>query len=266
MAQKDRNVQSNGWLQSKAESQVREAFEKHQLAVVYQPQYGLRTGRVVGMEALLRWISPTKAALLPSTFIPAAESSGMIRPIGEWVLHTACMRVREWNRSNGTTCKLSVNLSPKQFAGAEQMVSNVLHDTGFDPALLELEVTEQAVAHNLQAVEALLLRITKTGVHIGLDDFGTGYSSLQYLDCLPAHTLKIDRTFVSRVTVSPKTQAILRHCIGMAHELSMRVVGEGVETGQQRDWLKRHGCDIAQGFLYARPLAEPDARALLSRT
>lgn len=248
--------------QTEAERQLRDALENQRFILVYQPQYQVRTGRLEGVEALLRWISPDQRVLLPPDFIPTAEATGLILPIGEWVLRTACRQIQTWTCRDGTTCKVSVNLSPKQFPRADQLVRSVLRETGLSPERLELEVTEQAVIQDLTLAVRLLYKLEALGVRVALDDFGTGHSSLQYLDRLPAHTLKIDRAFVTRMTSSKKTRVITRHMIRMAHELSMRVVAEGVETEEQLLLLKGEHCDAVQGFLYGCPMAAQDASVL----
>ncbi|MFT8887976.1 MAG: EAL domain-containing protein [Ethanoligenens sp.] len=243
--------------------QLRSALANQRFTVAYQPQYDLRTGRIVGMEALLRWLSPADVPILPSSFIQVAEETGLILPIGEWILHTACCQVKVWSGAGVLPCRLAINLSPKQFAHADRLVLSALRKSGFDPSLLELEVTEQAVIQDLVQAAKVLTRLHAFGIRVALDDFGTGYSSLQYLDRLPVQTLKIDRCFVSQITAKQKARIITKHIICMAHDLSMCVVAEGVETPAQRDLLKRQGCDLAQGFLYAHPLPEKDMRALL---
>lgn len=249
-------------LQGDVEEQLQTALEQRQFTLAYQPQYDLHTGRVRGMEALLRWAPPGKEPTLPPTFISTAEESGLIMPIGEWVLRTACAQVRAWG--NGIPCVLAVNLSPKQFACAGEMIRRVLRETGFDPHSLELEITEQTIVEDFERASSTLRAVEALGVRTALDDFGTGYSSLQYLCRLPVQTLKLDRSFAAGLDTEGKESIVTASVIRMAHELSMRVVAEGVENELQGKILEEQGCDMIQGFLYARPMAEREAHALLA--
>ncbi|ADU28006.1 diguanylate phosphodiesterase [Ethanoligenens harbinense YUAN-3] len=246
------------------EALLRDALQNDRFTLAYQPQVDLQTGQLDGAEVLLRWLPPTGAPVLPPAFIPTAEATGLIHPIGEWVLRTACGQTHRWN-ANNRPFRLAVNLSPRQFSRAEEIVLAALRETGLDPGRLELEITEQSVAEDLPAAAGVLRRLNALGVRLALDDFGTGYSSLQYLARLPVHTLKIDRSFVAGMIRTAKARIIVENIIRLAHGLSMRVVAEGVETPGQRDLLRRQGCDLAQGFLYSRPLAGKKLRMLLTR-
>lgn len=247
----------NGAGSGDTEAMLRDALQNDRFTLAYQPQYDLQTGRMNGAEALLRWLPPTGGPMLPPAFVPTAEATGLIHPIGEWVLRTACGQASRW----GGSFRLAVNLSPRQLPRAEEIVLAALRETGLDPGRLELEITEQSLAEDLPAAAGVLRRLNMLGVRIALDDFGTGYSSLQYLARLPVHTLKIDRSFVAQMARAGKARAIVESVIRLAHRLSLCVVAEGVETRAQRDLLRRQGCDLAQGFLYARPLAEKDLHA-----
>jgi EAL domain-containing protein (putative c-di-GMP-specific phosphodiesterase class I) len=216
-------------------------------------------GAITGVEALVRWSHPRRGLLAPGRFIDVAEDSGLIVPIGEWVLQRACLQVREWQRAFGGRLRLSVNLSVGQVVDAERLyraVEGAIRDAGIEPSTLELELTESMLMQNLGEKAALLNRLGELGVGLAIDDFGTGYSSLSYLKTLPVDAIKIDSSFVRDIGVDPDDEAIVRAIIAMAHSLRLSVVAEGVETAAQHEALKALGCDEYQGF-HASPALPP---------
>jgi diguanylate cyclase (GGDEF)-like protein/PAS domain S-box-containing protein len=236
------------------------ALERNELLLHYQPFISARTGRLAGVEALLRWQHPDFGLVSPGQFIPIAEETGLIESFGEWVLRTACKQMERWYRRGLPRIAISVNVSGRQFrhGSLANMVKSVLDDTGFDPKLLELELTESVLMDNIDDSKAILSELKALGVTVALDDFGMGYSSLSYLKGFQLDTLKIDRSFISEVTTSEATASIVRATIGLGKGLHLRTVAEGVETRAQADYLVQQGCDVLQGFLFARPM-EPAA-------
>ncbi len=236
---------------------LRQAVEREELSVVYQPQIDLGTGQVVGMEALARWESPELGPIGPDRFIPVAEDGGMIRQLGEWVLRRACTDALEIEAALGRPLRLAVNVSPPQFRGGDwwSVVNDVLAETGFDPRRLELEITEGILMDDPYDVIELLKSLRALGIRIVVDDFGTGFSSLAYLTRFPIDKIKIDRSFVRAVARRDADAAIVDTIIVMAHTLGMTVVAEGVETGEQERYLQRRACDEAQGFRYGPGVA-----------
>jgi EAL domain-containing protein (putative c-di-GMP-specific phosphodiesterase class I) len=236
------------------------AIDRDQLLLHYQPLISARTGRVSGVEALVRWQHPDHGLIPPGQFIPMAEETGLIVTIGEWVLHTACAQMKRWHRQGLPPMSMSVNLSSRQFRqdGLAKTVRAALDDAGLDPRLLELELTESVLMDDAARSKAILDELNGLGVSVALDDFGTGYSSLSYLKGFKLDALKIDRTFTAEITTSEATASIVRATIGLARGLRLRTVGEGVETRAQAEFLVKHGCDSLQGFLFARPM-EPAA-------
>lgn len=240
------------------ETGLRQALREEQFEVFYQPQVEVNTGRWVGLEALLRWRHPERGLVSPGEFIPVAEDSGLIEPIGEWVLATVCRQIMDWNRRGLPPLRVAVNLSARQFAkpALVEDVAAILAGAGMNRCggQMELEVTEsilmgdqlQSVAH-LEGLRAL-------GLKLAIDDFGTGYSSLAYLKRFPLTALKIDRSFIDGVVDDPNDAAIAAAIIDLAHSLKLSVVAEGVETPAQWQWLREHGCDLAQGYLFGRPM------------
>jgi diguanylate cyclase (GGDEF)-like protein/PAS domain S-box-containing protein len=242
------------------ESALFHAIERRELLLHYQPLISARTGKLAGVEALIRWKHPQYGLVPPGDFIPIAEETGLIDAIGEWVLRTACAQMDAWNRGGLQRIPISVNVSSRQFRqdSLANMVKTVLEDTGFDPKLLELELTESLLMDDLGRSKTILAELKTLGVSIALDDFGTGYSSLSYLKGFALDTLKIDRSFTSELMTSDTNASIVRATIGLAKGLRLRIVAEGVETRAQADFLAKHGCDVLQGFLFARPM-EPEA-------
>lgn len=248
------------------EKDLRAALEEGRFTLFYQPQVEPQKGRISGMEALLRWVSPENERVLPPEFIPVAEKTGLILPIGEWVLYAACLQMRHWLEQPDAPRTVAVNLSPSQFAQADlsDTVERILRQTGLDPCALELEITEQAVMNDLRHAADTLERLRGMGVQVALDDFGTGYSSLNYLRQLPIQKLKIDRSFVTGIVGQQKERVIAGSIIRMAHDLSLTVVAEGVENKEQLEILCGQGCDLIQGFLYSRPVPEEQMQCMLA--
>ncbi|MDQ6647594.1 MAG: bifunctional diguanylate cyclase/phosphodiesterase [Pseudomonadota bacterium] len=237
-------------------ARLRHAEDNGEFRVVYQPQVNTQTEDIVGMEALLRWDHPELGAISPAVFIPLAEETGLIVSIGEWVMRTACRQAREWEQRYGLRLRLGVNLSAVQLMEPElmDMLARVLRETGLDPTLLEMEVTESVSIKSAPNLVENLHAMHQLGCHIAIDDFGTGAASLDYLRRLPADRIKVDQSFVRNIGVDPDDEAIVRATIEMAHRLKRAVVAEGVETEQHLEFLRAHGCDELQGYLFCRPL------------
>jgi EAL domain-containing protein (putative c-di-GMP-specific phosphodiesterase class I) len=232
---------------------LRHALGLDELSVAYQPQVSLETGEVVGMEALARWDSLELGFVSPERFIPVAEDSGMILELGEWVLRQACTDATAIQRQLGRPLKLAVNVSPRQFRSPDwlTLVQRALDDSGFDPANLELEITEGILMDDPRDVIEVLHATRKLGIDIVVDDFGTGFSSLAYLTRFPIDKIKIDRSFVRDLIADDADAAIVDTIIVMAHTLGMKVVAEGIETHEQWEYLRERGCDEAQGYLFS---------------
>lgn len=242
------------------ENQLRRALARNEFQLYYQAQVDIRRRKVVGVEALVRWVHPEKGLVSPLSFIPLAEETGLIVPIGQWILRTACAQNQIWQKAGFAPVRMTVNISSVQFRG-KNFVENVvrtLADIGLDPQHLELELTESAVMENVEATLATLHALKERGIQLAIDDFGTGYSSLSYLKRFPIHTLKIDRSFVKDLDRDPNAAAIGKSIIGLAHNLSLQVLAEGVETEQQMEFLQKCGCDHMQGYLFHMP--EPAER------
>ncbi|WP_194713179.1 bifunctional diguanylate cyclase/phosphodiesterase [Noviherbaspirillum soli] len=248
------------------ESQLRQALQRGELRLVYQPKVDIPSGRVTGFEALLRWTSPVLGDVPPTRFIPIAEASGAIVSIGAWVVEEACRQMRAWQDSLGQQVKVAVNLSPRQFHrdALVPMLRQCLAASSIAPGSLELEITESTVMASHEDIDVLLHDIRSLGVDIAIDDFGTGYSSLAYLKRLPAQCLKIDRAFIRDLGHDEDSLAIVRTIVSLCHGLKMTVVAEGVETPRQLELLRELGCHAYQGYLFSRPL-EAEAVPLLLR-
>lgn len=238
------------------ENQLRWALERKEFRVYYQPQMRIDTGQISGMEALVRWQHPELGLVSPVEFIPLAEDTGLISPIGEWVLRTACAQTKSWHECGFASLHVSVNLSPRQFQQSDllSMIERQLSETGLDPAFLELEVTESSVMKNPDSAISTLRELKEMGIKISIDDFGSGYSSLSYLKHLPIDVLKIDQSFVRDMTTDPKDAAIVMAIIQLAHSLQLKVNAEGVETDEQLRFLRLLRCDEMQGYLFCEPL------------
>ena len=247
---------------------MRQALERRQFRLVYQPKVDLRSGRIFGAEALVRWEHPQHGVIGPDRFIPLAEESGMIVALGEWVLREACRQNRAWQDAGLAPLCISVNVSPRQFEEQRlvERVALALADSDMAPRWLELEVTEGVIMRDLARALGKMERLRAMGVALSIDDFGTGYSSLSALKSFPISTLKIDKSFVRDLAHSAGDQAIASSIIGLAHRLKLRVIAEGVETEQQRGFLLANGCDEMQGYLFSKPLPPQKLAALLERS
>ena len=248
------------------ESQLRKAIERTEFELHYQPKLDLRTGRISGAEALIRWRHPELGMVPPIDFIPLAEESGLIVPIGEWVLRAACEQSKLWQRRDCRRCHVAVNISSPHFrhSGLLPMVARILHETGLPPHCVEVEVTESMLMDDMETTLATLHRLKDMGLRLAIDDFGTGYSSLAYLKRFPLDALKVDRSFVKDTPGAADDAAITSAIIAMAHSLKLEVVAEGVETEAQLEFLRNRDCEYAQGYLISRPVPAKDFVALLS--
>jgi EAL domain-containing protein (putative c-di-GMP-specific phosphodiesterase class I) len=249
----------------KLEACLRHALDRNQLALHYQPKVDLATGQITGVEALLRWTHPERGVLPPAQFIPLAEETGLIVPIGRWVLMEACAQNMAWQRRGLRPIAMAVNLSPRQFVD-----ENLLHDidealkaSNMPPMLLQLEVTESMVMRNVPRAIRVLDAIHSRGIRLAIDDFGTGYSSMSLMKQFPIDTIKIDRSFVRDLPQDAEDQAIAQAIISMGKALGMTVVAEGVETTEQEAFLRNHACDEMQGFLFSEPLPPEQLADLL---
>lgn len=242
------------------EAHLRRALERDELSLHFQPQIDSRSGQVIGAEALLRWIHPTLGEISPGQFIPLAEETGLIVPIGAWVLRQACTRAQAWRQEGRPPIRLAVNLSARQFLQQDllTLVRSELAESGYDPACLDLEITESAIMEDVDGAVKSLLALKELGVFISIDDFGTGYSSLGYLKRFPIDMLKIDRSFVMGLPADQDDAAIVQAIVALAQNLKLRVLAEGVETEDQRNFLQAHGCQYLQGFLFSKPLPEAE--------
>lgn len=251
------------------ETDLRYAIERQQLEVHYQPIVCLETGRIAGFEALVRWRHPERGLVSPDEFIPIAEETGIILPIGEWIIRVACHQLRHWQRTFPTDPPLlvSVNLSSKQFAQPllVEQISQQLADAGLDARSLKLEITESMAMTDVEATIGLLQRLKALNLQLSIDDFGTGYSSLSYLHRFPTHTIKVDRSFVSRMGYEREDAHIVQTIIILGHNLGMDIIAEGVETAEQLATLRDLQCEYAQGFFFSKPLPPEAAEALLRR-
>jgi diguanylate cyclase (GGDEF)-like protein len=248
------------------ERSLRRALERDELRLHYQPQYDLASGRVIGVEALIRWEHPEEGLISPGRFMPFAEETGLILPIGAWVLERACWQNREWQRAALPPVRMSVNISALQFRqpGFAETVRHALAVTGLEARYLELEVTESVIMHDAERVTAALSELKRMGLELAIDDFGTGYSSLSYLKRFPIDRLKIDKSFVRDIPSDGEDAAIISAIIGLTRNLGLRTIAEGVETNEQLEFLREQGCDEVQGYLLSRPLP-PEACAQLLR-
>jgi diguanylate cyclase (GGDEF)-like protein len=242
---------------------LRVALTAGQLFLAYQPQVDLRPGRIVGLEALARWRHPTRGLVPPSLFIPAAERCGLIVPLGDWVLRTACQQAKEWEAAGLDPMRVAVNVSALQFKTGDELevtIHETLAATGLDPDRLELEVTESVF---MQASHEVLERLRKAGIHIAIDDFGTGYSSLSYLSQYPVDRIKIAQEFIFGLTAASRNAAIVKAAIGLAHELGLDLVVEGIETAEQLELVRRWGAPKGQGYYFWKPQPASEIPALL---
>jgi diguanylate cyclase len=250
------------------ENDLRHALERDEFVLHYQPKMDVKSGAVIGMEALLRWRHPQKGIVPPADFIPLAEQTGFIVPIGRWVLQEACRQNKEWQDKGMPRLRVSVNISSVQFRQQSLLdtIAQVLKTSGLAPQYLELEITESVVMQNAAEAIVMLEKLSKMGLHISIDDFGTGYSSLSYLKRFPLHTLKIDRSFIRDLSEDADDAAIVSAIIAMAHQLRLKVVAEGVETEGQLKHLRSLGGDEYQGYYRSKPLIAKDFEKFLSNS
>jgi diguanylate cyclase (GGDEF)-like protein/PAS domain S-box-containing protein len=249
------------------ENALRHALEREEFELHYQPVVDLDSGHIKGVEALIRWRHPERGLVPPGEFISVAEETGLIAPIGEWVLRTACRWCHEYSLAGGPPLRLAVNVSPRQFERGEilNVVTMILDETGFDPRQLDLEITETLLMQHAEAVLEVMHELGALGVHFSIDDFGTGYSSLSYLKHLPIGRVKIDKSFVDDIPADPNDAAIVSAIISMAHSLGLKVIAEGVETEAQLEFLRAQGCDMAQGYYFNRPLPAEEIMPILKQ-
>ncbi len=247
------------------DTKLRRALEREELQLHYQPQLDLRTNRIIGVEALCRWKHPEMGMISPGKFIPLAEETGLIMPIGEWVIREACRQNLAWQKAGLEPIVVAVNISARQFRQSDlaAVVAAILNDTGLEPRYLELEVTESAIMHNPVDVISTLKALKAMGVKLSIDDFGTGYSSLSHLKRFPVDRLKIDQSFVRDIPSDTDNSAIAQAVINLGHSMKLRVVAEGVETAEQLAFLRANQCDEKQGYLFSKPLPAEEFAALL---
>ncbi len=252
-------------LRLELENCLRGAVGNNEFRLVYQPKLSLRTGAIVGAEALVRWNSPVLGFVSPANFIPLAEETGLILAIDEWVITTACRQIRQWQDAGLGEQKVSVNLSTLQFGRGDlnSLIRRALADSGIEATSLDLEITEGVLMQNIHSAIPILEGFKNIGVSVSLDDFGTGYSSLNYLKQLPIDTLKIDKSFVDEIHMESQDAVIALAIIALGQNLGLNVVAEGVENVQQYEFLRSHGCDEMQGYFFSKPLPPADYEALL---
>ena len=245
---------------------MRHALERQQFSLHFQPQVALADGAVIGAEALLRWRHPELGNISPDEFIPLAEESGLILPIGEWVMRSALQQLKEWQRAGYPQLRMAVNLSAVQFRHRDlaALVARVLVGVAVAPEFLELELTESVAMHDPQGAISIMEDLHQLGVRMSIDDFGTGYSSLSYLKKFKVSKLKIDRSFVRDIHTDPEDRAIVSAVIGMAQQLGMSTIAEGVETAEQLAFLRAQGCCEVQGYFFAKPMPAAEFVAFLS--
>jgi len=249
------------------ERNLRNAIQKNELQVYYQPQIDLSSGEIIGVEALLRWFNPDLGFVSPIEFIPLAEETGFIVPLGKWVLQTACAKNMEWRKKGFPSIRVAVNISVRQLQQQNlvDVVREVLNETGLPTECLELEITESIALENLDYNINVLNQLREMGIKISLDDFGTGYSSLSYLKQLPINYLKIDQSFIKNLATEQSNKAIANAIIHLAHDIQLHVIAEGVETVEQLNFLQMHGCDYYQGYLFCRPIPPNEIEKLLEQ-
>ena len=260
------SIANNSFERLVLENSLRRALERNEFRLFYQPLVDLRVGKTIGAEALIRWQHPDLGFIPPMEFIPIAEETGLIHPIGEWVLKAACAQKKLWDQQGLKNFRVSVNLSARQFhyANLVDMVGDTIRKSGIDARDLDLELTESTIMDRLEETTLTLRRLKNMGVRIAIDDFGTGYSSLMYLKTFPIDTIKIDRSFVKDVTTDSDDRAITQAIVSMAHSLKLEVVAEGVETKEQLELLRSQSCDIIQGYLFSKPVPPEDIAPFLS--
>jgi diguanylate cyclase (GGDEF)-like protein len=261
------HMNASAWQRLQLETGLRRALEREEFVLHYQPQVDLENGKIIGMEALLRWQSAERGLISPGEFIPLLEETGLIVPVGDWVLRTACQQARAWQAAGLSGFHVAVNLSTLQFRQPDfaGVVTAILEEYGIDPAqrMIELELTESLLMHNVAGTIDTLNKLHATGIEFSIDDFGTGYSSLSYLKRFPISSLKIDQSFVRDLSSDRSDAAIVTAIIALGHSLGMNVIAEGVETTTQLARLREMGCDEIQGYLFSRPVSAAEMTRLL---
>jgi EAL domain-containing protein (putative c-di-GMP-specific phosphodiesterase class I) len=254
------DLNANALERLRLEADLRKALAMGEFELHYQPRLSLGSGRATSLEALIRWRRGDEGLVYPARFIPLAEETGLIIPIGEWVLRTACTQMRQWAAEGYADLRVAVNLSPRQFRQADLVatIRAILEETGAHASQLELEITESIAMHDPESSRALLQKLSDLGISIAIDDFGTGYSSLAYLKRFPIDHLKIDQSFVHGIPADEDNNNIVRSIIALGKSLGLTVTAEGVETEAQRAFLEAEGCDEMQGYLHSRPTPARD--------
>jgi len=260
-------MNASAWQRMKLETELRHALAREEFVLYYQPKVNLESGKIVGMEALLRWQSPERGLVSPGTFIPLLEETGLILAVGEWVLRAACRQASVWQAAGLQDIHIAVNLSTLQFRQPDfaGVVLGILKESGLDLSLgtIELELTESLLMSNAEGAIETLATLHQEGIHFSIDDFGTGYSSLSYLKRFPISSLKIDQSFVRDLSSDDEDEAIVAAIIALGHSLGLKVIAEGVETTAQLAQLRKKDCDEMQGFLFSRPVPAADMTQLL---
>jgi EAL domain-containing protein (putative c-di-GMP-specific phosphodiesterase class I) len=249
------------------ENGLRHALQRKEFSLHYQPKLNLQSGAIVGVEALIRWIHPELGLVSPADFIPIAEESGLIVPIGRWVLAEACHQARAWQHLGLAPIRIGINISAVELRAGDlvEFMRHLIATTGLSPLVLELELTETFLMQDSSSTSTVLHALRDIGLHLALDDFGTGYSSLNHLKRFPIDTLKIDRSFVHGITTNSDDASIVAAVISMGNHLHMRVIAEGVENLEQLAFLQHHECPYGQGYYFSRPVAAPECTQLLRR-
>jgi EAL domain-containing protein (putative c-di-GMP-specific phosphodiesterase class I) len=265
----DSSMHASVMAQLKLEADLKLAVEREEFCIHYQPIVSLGNNCITGFEALVRWQHAERGLVLPDDFIPLAEDTGLIMPIGQWVLHEACRQVRQWQqhfRRNDLPLSVNVNLSAKQFSQADLVgqIGSVLEQTGLEARSLKLEITESAVMEKAEAATRMFGQLRDLGVKLHIDDFGTGYSSLSYLHRFPVDVLKIDRSFVSRMGPDDENSEIVQTIVQLAHNLGMEVTAEGVETYEQLSKLHALSCEYGQGYFFSKPVDSEAAKRMIA--
>lgn len=265
----DKDMYASAVTRLQLETDLQHAIERQEFRLHYQPIVFLETGKIHGFEALVRWQHPDRGLIYPVEFIPVAEETGLIVPIGQWVLREACRQMRIWQEQSFTTLPLTtnVNLSRRQFVQPNlvEQIEQILQETNLNAHNLNLEITESVIMENAATATSMLLSLRTLGVQLHMDDFGTGYSSLSYLHSFPINTLKIDRSFISRMGQDAENLEIVQAIVTLAHSLGMKVTAEGVETAEQLAQLRVLKCDYVQGYFFSKPVNSEMAKALIAK-
>jgi EAL domain-containing protein (putative c-di-GMP-specific phosphodiesterase class I) len=247
------------------ESSLRKALDREEFVLHYQPRVDVKTGVILGVEALVRWHHPQLGLIPPAAFIPLAEETGLIEPIGQWVMRTACAQNKKWQMCGFDPISVAVNVSARQLAhdGLTDDVAQILNETGLAPEYLDLELTESVLMHSIDLAIGILRRFKEMGVRLSIDDFGTGYSSLTYLKRFPIDAVKIDQSFIRDLTTNSDDAAIARAVIAMSQSLKLKVIAEGVETIEQLQVLRSMDCDEIQGYFVSRPVPAEELESIM---